>query len=236
MPQGANNRPLAFLGTVCHTPNIGAVEVLKEHLMIVNAAGTITHLGPAGTSDAAAALQLVGLQESDIHTLSPTQFLLPGFIDTHFHAPQYSYTGVGTDLPLFDWLQTYVFPCEASFSEMNHAERVYRRVVQRLLRLGTTTANYFTTLHIEACQVLVDVVCELGQRAVIGKVAMDQHGPEIYLDQGADDSLQGARQVVDYVQVKAWQRYLTDSFCSIVTIWYHGRIRQLCGTAGDFLP
>jgi guanine deaminase len=198
----SSSRPWAFKGTICHTPIIGAVEVLTEHLLVVNAAGTITHLGPAGKPDAAAALLQQGLQAPDIKTLSPLQFLLPGFIDTHFHAPQYTFTGVGTDLPLFDWLSTYTFPCERLFGDKQHAEAVYRRVVKRLLRLGTTTANYFTTLHVEACKVLVDVVCELGQRAVVGKTCMDQHGPDSYLDQGAEASLQGTREVVQYIKVR----------------------------------
>jgi guanine deaminase len=198
----SSSRPLAFQGTICHTRSIGAVEVLTDYLLVVNAAGTITHLGSASTPDAAAALLQQGLQAHDVDTLSQMQLLLPGFIDTHFHAPQYTFTGVGTDLPLFDWLSTYTFPEESRFSDKQHAEAVYRLVVQRLLRLGTTTANYFTTLHVEACKVLVDVVCELGQRAVVGKTSMDQHGPDLYLDQGVDASLQGTREVVQYIKVR----------------------------------
>jgi guanine deaminase len=143
------------------------------------------------------------LQQADIRELPTAQLLLPGFIDTHCHAPQYAFTGLGTDLPLFDWLNTYTFPCEASFSDTQHAGVVYRHLVTRLLRLGTTTANYFTTLHAEACKVLVDVVLELGQRAVVGKVSMDQHGPDLYLDATAEESLQGVRSVVEYIKVCA---------------------------------
>lgn len=186
---------------MCHTPKIGSVEVLQDHLLVVDAFGVITHLGPAGTPEAAAAVQQQSLQQADIRDLSQAQLLLPGFIDTHCHAPQYAFTGLGTDLPLFDWLQTYTFPCEASFKDTQHAGLVYRHLVQRLLRLGTTTANYFTTLHVEACKVLVDVVLEVGQRAVIGKVSMDQHSPDFYMDAGAEESLQGARNVVEYIKV-----------------------------------
>jgi guanine deaminase len=123
-PQSA----LAFKGTICHTPTIGSVEVLQDNLLVVNSTGNITHLGPADTPDAAAALQQVALQPKDIHTLSPTQFLLPGFIDTHCHAPQYAFTGTGTDLALFEWLNTYTFPCEAKFGDRQHAEYVYSRL------------------------------------------------------------------------------------------------------------
>lgn len=198
-PQSA----LAFQGTICHTPTIGSVEVLQDHLLVVNSTGSITHLGPANTSDAAAALQQVALQPNDIHTLNPTQFLLPGFIDTHCHAPQYAFTGTGTDLALFEWLNTYTFPCEAKFGDRQHAEFVYSRLVQRLLRLGTTTSNYFTTTHVKGCEVLADTVVKLGQRAVLGKVCMDQHSPENYVDQGTQESLQGAREVVQYIQASA---------------------------------
>jgi guanine deaminase len=197
-PQSA----LAFKGTICHTPTIGSVEVLQDHLLVVNSTGNITHLGPADTPDAAAALQQVALQPKDIHTLSPTQFLLPGFIDTHCHAPQYAFTGTGTDLALFEWLNTYTFPCEAKFGDRQHAEFVYSRLVQRLLRLGTTTSNYFTTVHVEGCKVLADTVVKLGQRAVLGKVCMDQHSPEHYVDHGAQESLQGAREMVQYIQAR----------------------------------
>lgn len=75
-----------------------------------------------------------------------------GPADTHAHAPQFFF-GVGTDLPLFEWLQQYTFPSEASFADTAHARRTYTAVVRRLLRLGTTTANYFTTLHVDACKV-----------------------------------------------------------------------------------
>lgn len=42
---------LAFQGTLLHTPSQpGHVEVLPDHLVVVNEDGVIVHLGPAGTS------------------------------------------------------------------------------------------------------------------------------------------------------------------------------------------
>ena len=40
-----------------------------------------------------------------LRELGPTQFLMPGFIDCHHHAPQYSYAGTATDAPLMQWLE-----------------------------------------------------------------------------------------------------------------------------------
>ena len=41
----------------------------------------------------------------------PDRLIMPGFIDTHIHAPQYSYTGTATDIPLMQWLEKYGISC-----------------------------------------------------------------------------------------------------------------------------
>lgn len=40
-----------------------------------------------------------------VQELGPSQFLCPGFVDTHIHAPQFAYTGTATDVPLMRWLE-----------------------------------------------------------------------------------------------------------------------------------
>ena len=54
---------------------------------------------------------------------------MPGLVDTHIHAPQYVNSGVGYDRQLLDWLHTYTFPTEASFSDIQVAKDVYPKVV-----------------------------------------------------------------------------------------------------------
>lgn len=61
--------------------------------------------------------------------LTKSQLLIPGLIDTHIHAPQYPNAGLGYDKQLLDWLQTYTFPLEKKFSDLEFAEKVYRAVV-----------------------------------------------------------------------------------------------------------
>ena len=58
-----------------------------------------------------------------------SQFLMPGMIDTHIHAPQYRFTGTGYDKQLLDWLDTYTFPTESKFADVAVAHDVYPRVV-----------------------------------------------------------------------------------------------------------
>lgn len=43
--------------------------------------------------------------DCDTTRLSESQFLLPGLVDTHIHAPQYAFTGTATDIPLMEWLE-----------------------------------------------------------------------------------------------------------------------------------
>jgi guanine deaminase len=203
----------AFVGTLVHTPTTSSktvasnpsnlISILLYHCIIINNNGSIVHLGPS--SSFSEALKSHPVAQDQIHHLSPKQFLIPGFIDCHIHAPQYSFTGTRTDLPLFQWLKTYTFPSEAQLQDLNLARKVYTAVVKRLLSLGTTTAAYFTTLHQEPCEVLVDVVHELGQRAVLGKVSMDQHSPEGYIE-GTRDGLRAAAEVAEYVKVSCSKR------------------------------
>ena len=48
-------------------------------------------------------------------SLTPSQFLLPGLIDTHIHASQFPNAGLALDLTLLDWLEKYTFPTEEGF-------------------------------------------------------------------------------------------------------------------------
>lgn len=69
------------------------------------------------------------------------------------------------------YAQVLTFPTEGRMaSDLSFAEQVFRAVVRRTLACGTTTAAYYGTLHLEPCKMLVDIVEQLGQRAIVGKV------------------------------------------------------------------
>ncbi|XP_011820530.1 PREDICTED: guanine deaminase isoform X1 [Mandrillus leucophaeus] len=98
---------------------------------------------------------------------------MPGLVDTHIHASQYSFSGSNVDLPLLEWLTKYTFPAEHRFQNIDFAEEVYTRVVRRTLKNGTTTACYFGTLHTDSSLLLAEITDKFGQRAFVGKVCMD---------------------------------------------------------------
>lgn len=72
---------------------------------------------------------------------SPRRFLLPGLIDLHVHAPQYSYSGTATDKPLMQWLDHYTFPAERRMRDLGIAREVYTKLLSRLAANGTTTGE-----------------------------------------------------------------------------------------------
>lgn len=65
----------------------------------------------------------------EVVRLTDTQFLIPGFIDTHIHAPQVPNIGLGLDKPLMDWLNSYTFPLETEYKDVTFAKHVYEKVV-----------------------------------------------------------------------------------------------------------
>lgn len=58
-----------------------------------------------------------------------SEFFIPGMVDTHIHASQYTYSGTHLDLPLLDWLKIYTFPVELRYKDLDFAKDVYTKVV-----------------------------------------------------------------------------------------------------------
>jgi guanine deaminase len=132
----------------------------------------------------------------------PGQYLLPGMVDLHVHAPQWPQLGKALDLPLEEWLQTYTFPLEARYADVAFAQTEYESLVAGLLANGTTTALYFATIHLPATQRLADICLRRAQRALIGQVAMDnpEQCPDYYRDLSAASAEAQTRAFIDYVR------------------------------------
>ena len=46
------------------------------------------------------------------------KLIIPGLVDLHIHAPQYSFRGMGMDLELMDWLNHQTFPEEVKYKDI----------------------------------------------------------------------------------------------------------------------
>lgn len=161
---------LVFHGTVIHSLGPTSLEILDDALLVVGADGTIQSLD-AGVPSASVpgALASRGLDADEVRYLGRGEFLIPGFVDTHNHAPQYAQRGLGQSMHILDWLDQVTFPNEARFADLGYAERVYSACVDGFLRQGITTASYYGSMHADATNILADLCLKKGQRAFVGK-------------------------------------------------------------------
>ncbi|KAG0244386.1 hypothetical protein B0O80DRAFT_448968 [Mortierella sp. GBAus27b] len=187
-----------FYGTLIHSVAINQIEYVKQGLLFVDRQGKIAKLLKNVDKDKVKAA-LDGVEEDKVVYLNDDQFVIPGFIDTHIHAPQYAFCGNGHDLPLLEWLDRYTFPVESKFTNRDHARKIYTKSVARALRNGTTTACWFATIHLEACKELVSIIQEQGQRAYVGKVNMNQNSPD-FLIETTDSSVKDTRAFIEHVK------------------------------------
>lgn len=214
-----------FVGPVVHwNTESNSIEYLDRCTITVTD-GTITGIIPKE--------ELLAVDETrstpTLHVLGPNQFLIPGFVDAHVHAPQYPNLGLGADLPLLQWLKTYIFSLESKFKDLAFAEKVYGRVVDRMLSCGTTTASYFGTIHTDACLLLADIINSKGQRAFVGKVNMTVNCDEDYGENVAESLAETERfvQTMNKKQYPHVEPIITPRFavtCDMDTLTRLGKL------------
>lgn len=102
--------------------------------------------------------------------------IIPGLVDCHTHVPQLDQRGKHGST-LLDWLQKYIFPAEAAFTNINVVDDVAKRFFKKMILNGTTTASIYSTIHAKATDHLFKIARDTGVRAIIGKVMMDRHCP-----------------------------------------------------------
>ena len=176
------------------------LEIRLDHVLAVDIQGRIVRFEPANSSSIPTNYQH---HHHGYIKLKNDEFLCPGMIDLHLHAPQYAFTGTATDRPLMGddgWLETYTFPAERALGkDLPLARTVYENVVHKTLCHGTTTVVYFATLDLEPSQLLVDICLEKGQRALVGKVCMDRNAPADYCH-STNQNLEDTKTMIEYIR------------------------------------
>ena len=156
-------------GHIVDAPRLGELRIVENGYMLVDD-GRIAGIGaelPEAWGDA---------ERIDYGD----RLVMQSFCDMHLHAPQYPMLGMGMDLPLLDWLNTYTFKTEARFADEDYARGVYRRLARELVDNGTTRVCAFSSLHVGATRVLMEEFEAAGICGYVGKVNMDRNGaPEL---------------------------------------------------------
>lgn len=153
-------------GNIISTCSFGNLTILEQGFLVLDKMGTIV----------AVTNQLTEEQEQLPCIDYGERLILHSFADMHLHAPQYPMLGMGMDLSLLDWLNTYTFQMEARFADTEYAREVYHRLAADLIGWGTTRVVMFSSLHTEATWVLMEELEKVGITGYVGKVNMDRNG------------------------------------------------------------
>jgi guanine deaminase len=187
---------MAVVGDLVQTPAVDRFEHRRDVVVAVGLDGMITAVEPRSS---AAGGQLIAAA-GEIVELGSSSVLMPGLVDLHVHAPQWPQLGTCLDLPLEQWLDTYTFPLEARYGDPTVCGTVWPSLVSSMLANGTTTAVYFGANDRAATSALAAVCVDRGQRALVGRVAMDhpEGTPEWYRDPSASASVEeSARSIAE---------------------------------------
>lgn len=183
-------------GALLQTPSPDVLEHREAVLRVED--GTITAVADRATPEAAALLAT----GDDLVELAPSEVLLPGLIDLHVHAPQWPQLGTALDLPLEQWLFEHTFPLEARYRDAAFAAAVWADLVPTLLAHGTTTAVYFAANDEASTTALAATCLEHGQRAFVGRVAMDHPTgtPTWYRDESATAGVEASARSIEAIR------------------------------------
>ncbi|MEL7310812.1 MAG: guanine deaminase [Pseudomonadota bacterium] len=211
---------LADPGDTAHSDN---VEIFSDGVLVVED-GVVAELGPAE-----ALLPKLGTDVA-VEDLRE-QLILPGMVDCHIHYPQTDIiASYGTQL--LDWLNTYTFPFEARFADLDYARQTAEFFVEELLRNGTTTALVFATVHAHSVDALFEAASKYDLCIAAGKVLMDRHCPENLRDT-AQSGYRDSRELIERWHRQGRNHYaITPRFAPTSTL----QQLQLAGQLAEEFP
>lgn len=157
------------------------------------------------------------------------KIICPGLVDLHIHAPQYNFRGMGMDLELLDWLNTYTFPSEAKFKDEDYAKKSYQRFVDYLKYGPNTRHVIFASLHVRSTQILMDLMEESKMVSFVGKVNMDRNGGVDLEEKDADESEKATLDWLESIKGKYKNTYpiLTPRFIPSCTDELLEKLRKI---------
>ena len=155
-------------GNIIHTKKLGEMEIIPSGGLLIDEEGTIKEI-------------LKEIKDSPYEIIDfKDNLIMTSFCDMHLHAPQYPLMGMGMDLPLIDWLNTYTFKTESRFADTQYARKIYHQLAKDLIDNGTTRVAMFSSLHLESTIILMEELEKAGICGYVGKVNMDRNStPEL---------------------------------------------------------
>ncbi len=123
---------------------------------------------------------------------------LPTLVNTHTHTAMVAYRGLADDLPLFKWLQEYIWPAEGKTVSPEMVRLAYRLAIAEMVSGGTGAINdmYFFQ------EVAAEVMEEIGFRGVLAEGLIDFPTPSFKVPE------EGVRRVREQMTLNGKFRYV----------------------------
>ena len=153
-----------FKGNIVHTPTKDKFEIFDDAYLIIEN-GLVSKITDS----------LEDFYKQYTIKDYSGKLIIPGFVDLHLHAPQYPNRGLGLDKELIPWLNTYTFPEESRYKDIDYAKGVFKLLINELWRVGSTRSVVFSSVFKESTELLLDMFIESGLGAYVGKVNMDKN-------------------------------------------------------------
>ena len=204
---------LILYGSIIHSISESEAELIDNGLLVITTDGRIAVLERnVPKHEVLSRLASLGIDTSSIKVryLAKGEFLIPGFVDTHNHAPQWAQRGLGRGLQILEWLDTITFPNESRFANVEYAKKIYNSCVDGFLNQGITTASYYGSLHGPATKILAEICHDKGQRAFVGKCNMNRNSPDFYRDASTEESLRVTEDFIKHVEMLDPRRELVS--------------------------
>ena len=162
-------------GHICYTSNSNELKIFENsYLICIN-----------GISKGV--FSSIPEEYKNLEVISyPDKLIIPGMIDLHVHAPQYAFRGMCMDLELMDWLNSYTFPEEEKYEDLEYARCAYSLFVEALRMSATTRACIFATRHRFATEMLMEMMEDSGLISYVGKVNMDREATEKLMEESVE--------------------------------------------------
>ena len=214
----------ALKGNIVSAPRLGELDVVERGYLVLED-GVIRGVFDRLPEEYAAASV----------TNHGDRLIMQSFADMHLHAPQYPMLGMGMDLPLLDWLNTYAFPTEERFTDSDYARRIYRQLASDLITNGTTRVAMFSSLHTEATWVLMEELERAGVTGYVGKVNMDRNGMPGRLQETTEESVRETIRWLDGCRFEHVKPILTPRFTPSCTDELMHSLGQIASERGLYV-
>ncbi len=182
-------------GIICHTPSRDALEIRQNAYAVCRdgiCEGVYDELPD---------------QYRDYKLIDCTDMLvMPGMIDLHIHASQYTYIGTGMDDELLGWLEKKTFPEEIRYIDEEYAGKAYDIFAAKMQKSATTRAVIFATIHAGATLALMDRMEKTGLLSYVGKVNMDRNAAAELAEKNAKEAAESTRRFLEDVIQRNYQR------------------------------